>query len=469
MKNWLKRLWSCTERLRPEERIGTLPSDGAIYKKVFGIAWPAVLESVLISFISVADTAMVSAMGKEAIAGVGITDQPRSIALAVIFSLNVGVTAVVSRRKGEANRSGANRCLKQCLLVSLLLAALLGGLCVVWARPILLFSGARADYIDLAVEYCRIIMGGLVFTAVSQTITAAQRGCGQTKVSLRANLTANIVNVVLNYLLIGGHLGFPALGVRGAAIASVISFFISALIAVLSVLRQEDFLYLLSGDSWRFDRETLGGVLRVGGNAALEQVVFSRIGYFLYGKMMASLGTLEYAVNRICSSVMSVGLSFADGFCVTASSLLGQSLGEKRPDKAQAYVGACQRIAFLGALLLTAAFIGLRYPLVRIYNREPEVVDLAVQVMVIVGLTTNLQTFQNIYTASLRGAGDTRFVAWVSMISVMILRPGLGWLFAYPLGGGLIGAWLACWIDQFVRAVCGWLRFRHGRWKTIKI
>jgi Na+-driven multidrug efflux pump len=167
--------------------------------------------------------------------------------------------------------------------------------------------------------------------------------------------------------------------------------------------------------------------------------------------------------------MMSVGLSFADGFCVTASALLGQSMGEKRTDKAQIYVGACQRVAMVGALMLTAIFIGLRYPLIHIYSHDTEIVELASSIMILVGLTTNVQTCQNIYSSALRGAGDTQFVAWMSMLCVMIVRPGLGWLFAYPLGGGLVGAWIACWVDQALRCMLGWQRFRRGKWKSIQI
>lgn len=446
-----------------------LPSDREAYRKVFQIAWPAVVESVLISLISVVDTAMVSGMGKEAIAAVGISGQPRSIALSIIFALNVGVTAVVSRRKGEDNCSGANRCLKQSLLISIGLAVLLSALCILFAKPILLFSGAQSDYIEEAVLYCRIIMAGMVFTAVSQTLTAAQRGCGRTIISMKTNLMANLVNVALNYLLIGGNLGFPALGVAGAAIASVAGFLVSALVAARSALKKDSFLYLGSPDPWRFDRETVGSIARVGGSAALEQVVFCRIGYFAFGKMMASLGTLAYATHQICNNLMSIALSFAEGFCVTASALLGQSLGERRPDKARLYVEACQRIAFIGALLLALGFIFLRYPLMHIYSRETQVVQLGAAILIVVGLMTNIQTSQNIYTAALRGAGDTRYVAWVSMVSITLLRPGLGWLFAYPLGGGLAGAWLACWLDQFVRLVFASVRFYRGRWKDIRI
>ncbi len=465
----LKRFFSTEYMIRSEYQKGPLPSNKEAYGKVFAIALPAILESVLISMISVVDTAMVSALGTETIAAVGISGTPRSIALSVIFSLNVGVTAVVSRRKGAEDREGANRCLKQCLIISALLAILLTAVCNIYAKPILLFSGANAEYIDVAVTYTRIIMSGLVFTAISQTVTAAQRGCGKTKISMWTNIGANIVNVCLNYCLIGGRLGFPALGARGAAIASFTSFLVSALIALGSAMGRKSFINLRYKASWKFDRATMASIWKVSGSTAVEQVLFSRVGYFISGKLTASLGTVAFATHQICSNLFSVSLSFTEGFTVTASSLMGQSLGEKREDKSRLYVGLAQRIAAIGALVLTSIYIFLPVPLLQIYDAEPEVVALGVQVLLIIGLMTNIQTAQNVYTAALRGAGDSKYIAYTSMISIMILRPALIWILAYGFHWGLVGVWIASGVDQAVRCLLAFIRFRQGKWKEIKL
>lgn len=465
----IAKLLSCESVIKPDERKGTLPGSKEAYSRILSIAWPAILESILISMISVADTAMVSTLGTESIAAVGISGQPRSIALSVIFSLNVGVTAVVSRRKGAKDQEGANRCLKQCLIISTLLALFLSAVCIVFARPILLYAGAQLDYIDLAVLYTRIIISGLVFTAISQTITAAQRGCGKTKISMWTNVSANIVNVVLNYLLIGGHLGFPRLGITGAAIASFTSFMVSALIAVVSALRKTSFINLRYKTSWKFDKSTIQSVWKVSSSTAVEQVLFNRVGYFISGKLTASLGTVAYATHQICSNLFSISLSFTEGFNVTASSLMGQSLGEQREDKARLFVTLSQRVAAVGALLLMCIYIFLRVPLLHIYDADDNVLLLGSQILIIVGLMTNIQTAQNVFTASLRGAGDTKYVAYTSMVSVMVLRPVLIWFFAYALHLGLIGVWLASASDQSLRFILAWLRFKSGKWKEIKL
>ena len=154
----------------------------------------------------------ISGIPLEAIAAVGITNQPKFILLAVIFSLNVGVTAVVARRKGQQDTVGANRCLRQAVIISLALSILMSLLGAVFARPILLFAGAGPDTIEDAVIYFQILMISIVFMSLSLTINAAQRGAGNTKISMRTNLAANIVNIILNYLLINGIWVFPKWG-----------------------------------------------------------------------------------------------------------------------------------------------------------------------------------------------------------------------------------------------------------------
>ena len=124
--------------------------------------------------------------------------------LAVILSFNVGVTAVVSRRKGAEDYEGANHCLKQCVLLSTIMSLVLSVLGIVFARPLLLFAGAGNDIIADSVDYFRIIMVGLFFNGIGLTINGAQRGVGNTKISMQTNLSANVVNVIFNYFLING-------------------------------------------------------------------------------------------------------------------------------------------------------------------------------------------------------------------------------------------------------------------------
>ena len=192
--------------------MGDIPSDREGYGRAINMAWPSIIESVLLALVTLIDTLMVSGLGEEAVAAVGITSQPRLIVLALIFSLNIGVTAVVARRKGQQDQEGANSCLKQCMLICGVISVALAVICSIFSEPLLRFAGAQEDYIEDACTYFRILMLGIFFNAMSLTINAAQRGAGNTKISMRSNLTANLVNIVFNYFLINAPLVLPQVG-----------------------------------------------------------------------------------------------------------------------------------------------------------------------------------------------------------------------------------------------------------------
>ena len=195
----LQRLFSTKHMVKKKDLVGEIPSSKEAYKKTFNLAWPSMTESVLVCLTGAVDTMMVGTISPQAISAVGITNQPKFILLSLIFSLNVGITAVIARRKGENNQDGANRCMKQSLIIAFLLAILLFLLGNLIAEPLLRSAGAGDDYLADAVLYFRIIMVGIFFNSIGLAINAAQRGVGNTRISMTTNMTANIVNVIFNY------------------------------------------------------------------------------------------------------------------------------------------------------------------------------------------------------------------------------------------------------------------------------
>ena len=467
----VRSLWSTDGMIKEAERLGPIPSNREGYGRAFNMAWPSIVESVLMALVNLVDTMMVSGLGTGAVAAVGITNQPRLIVLALIFSLNVGVIAVVARRKGQGDREGANRCMKQCMLISTLISLVMAILCLAFCEPLMRFAGANEEYLQDACDYFRIIMLGIVFNALSLTINAAQRGAGNTKITMRSNMTANIVNIVLNYFLINGHWIFPRMEVKGAALATTIGFIVAFIMSFTSVCRRErqlPFLNVLSPYSWKWDKKTLGAVYKVASSAMVEQM-FMRIGFFLYVKIVAALGTVAYATHQICMNVMNISFGVGDGFNAASSALVGQSLGAKRPDLAKLYPRINQRMAIVGSTILAALLIIFRYSIMGMFSNEQEVILLGGILIIMIACTTHAQTSAVIFSGSLRGAGDTKYVAMISMISIAMIRPVLAWALAYPIGFGLIGAWVAVMVDQYTRLTLFYLRFRSGKWTKIEL
>lgn len=467
--NILEKIIDPAKSVEPSLIRGELPSAREAYKRCFALAWPSALEAVLVSLVSSVDTMMVGSLGPGAISAVGITTQPKFLLMALIISLNVGVTAVVARRKGEGDFQGASRTLKQALLICMAFSALMTSLALILPRELLTLAGAQADFIEDGIAYFRIIMCGQFFNCIGMTINAAQRGFGNTKVSMRSNIAANLVNILFNYFLINGNCGFPKLGVSGAAIATALGGLVAFSMALLSVLKHHNnVLTILGHEKWSFDRRTVSSVGKVGSSAAVEQV-FMRFGFFVYALMVASLGTVPFATHQICMHILNLSFAFSDGFSIASTSLVGQGLGAKRPDLAMIYGKAGQRFAMFIGILLSLMFILLRRQIISLFSQEAAIIDMGAAIMFIIAAIALVQTSQVVISGCLRGAGDSKYVARTSFISIAIIRTAVSWLLCYPVGLGLIGAWLGIFLDQSSRLLLNFIRFKSGKWAKIEL
>ena len=440
----------------------------SMYAIFLKMAYPALLESILIGVISFVDTLMVSTLGEQSIAAVGLTTQPRMIFLAVITSLTIGVNAVAARRKGQQNQEGANRVLEQTLPIVFLLSLLFFITSYIFSEPLLRFAGAEDDTISEAVSYYRITMLGLIFVSVSLTINAAQRGCGKTRISMTTNLVANIVNVIFNALLINGLFFFPKLGVTGAAIATALGNFCAMVMSLRSVRKKAGYLFLRFRRLFAFRFESLGPVFKVFSGSACEQV-FMRIGFFTFAKTIAELGTIEFATHQVGMTLLGLIYTVGDGLSVATSALVGQNLGKKRPDHALVYGKISQRIGWLFSTVIFISSILFRRQLFMLFSDDPTVIDAGEIIAILIAFISVAQIQQVMFSGCLRGAGDTRYMAFASLISVGILRPGLAYILCYPLGFGLIGAWMSLVFDQFLRFALSATRFYGQKWCKVKL
>jgi len=451
-------------------RRGDITPTKEAYKDSLRMATPAVAEMVSIAIMGMMDMVMVARIGPHAVTAVGLTGQPRMIFFSIFFALNIAVTAIVARNKGAGNDETARLCLRQAMMLVAVFGIMISGLAVTLARPMMTLARAQYDTIDLATSYFRISSFGLVFAIMSGTICAAQRAAGNTKITMQVNIVANVAKVIFNFLLIEGRFGFPRMEVDGAAVSLVIANVISFGLAFASLLKKDAYLRISRKDSWRPDPPMLKTVGRVAAGGMLEQFAL-RIGFFMSAWVIAGLGTIEAAAHFIAMQLMVLSFAFADGLGVATTALVGQNLGKKRPDLSIMYGKIGTRLAWtVAALLSTIAFVTrFHFPLLFALGNDPEIVQMTAGVILILVYIMPFQTAQIVMAGSLRGSGDTRFVAMTMLVTVTLIRPGLGYILAYPLGWGLTGAWIAILVDQAVRLVMLLTRFSGGRWIRAKL
>lgn len=458
-----------SKKLEKEKPNYDLPKTSLLLKNVLKISVPAALETFLIGIIGMMDTIMVGKINDAAISAVSIAQQPVFITLALALGLNAGIIAIVSRKHGEKNRDDANSYLRQTLVLGFICSLIITLLSFFLAKPFMLLAGAKDDTIDGSIAYFRIVSSVLIFNYLRLIICSALRACGDTKTTLITNLSANLINIFLNYCLISGNLGFPELGIEGAAIATAIGNIFAFIISVFAVYNKKNkFLSIKITESWKLDKEHCYQIVKISSNAFVEQL-FMRIGFFISAKIVNELGTEQVAINTITQSVISLGFNITDGFSIGVSGLVGKSLGEKNEEKAFAYGRLSQICSFcLGVVMFSLAII-FRYDLARCFSRNETTVNAAGELLKISAFVLFPQSLQWVTTGILRGAGDAKYTARSSLISVTFIRPIFSFILCYPIGLGLIGSWIGMFIDQTIRFYLNNRRFTSLKWAKIKI
>ncbi len=434
------------------------------------MAWPAMLESFFAAFAGLVDSLMVSSLGSYAVAAVGLTTQPKFLGLSLFIASNVAISALVARRKGEDKKEEANKIFSTFLVFLLAAAVLMSIVLVVFADPIIRLCGSEELTHDSAVTYFRIIMGGMLFNVLQMGINSAQRGAGNTRITMRTNLVSNTVNIIFNYLLIQGHFGFPALGIRGAALATVLGTVVSSIMSIWSVWKKDNFIsipYILL-NKIRPGWEAMKNIVKVGYSVFAEQVLM-RIGFMLTAIMAADQGTSAMAAHQVGMNIMGLSFSFGDGLQATAVALIGYSLGAGKPEKAKAYGRTCRMIGGVISVILAVTYFFGANLLMEMFFEEKDIVAIGVSIMRVIIFVVILQIAQVIYMGCLRGAGDTLYTAVASTVSVTIMRTLGSYFFGYVLHMGITGIWLGVVADQLSRFVFASIRFRRGKWTEIKI
>ena len=269
----------------------------------------------------------------------GLTTQPKFLLMTMFMAMNVGATAMVARYKGAGDQKRANEILRQGLLMTFVLGMVFSVIGFITAPWLIKFMGAsEAHVLEASVTYLRIQMIGLPGLALTSTITATLRGVGNSKTAMIYNAVANILNVFFNYMLIYGHFGAPRMEVAGASLATIIGQYCAMFMAFYAVMNGRQYLVLRFKDGFKPNKTEIGKIVDIGAPAMVEQLVM-RAGMIIYTRTVAGLGTLAYAVHQVCMNIQSLSFMNGQAFAVSATSLSGQSLGRKRHDMAQAYVG----------------------------------------------------------------------------------------------------------------------------------
>jgi putative MATE family efflux protein len=441
-------------------------TEGAVGRSIFILAVPMVLEMVMESVFAVVDVFVVAHLGAEAVATVGLTESMMTMLYAIAMGLSIGAGAMVARRIGEKNAEGAAHTAAQVILFGTMVAAVLGALGVAFAPQLLRVMGGSPEVLA-HVSFTRIMLGGNVSVVMLFLLNATLRSSGDAAVAMRVLWLANAINIVLCPTLVLGLGPVPALGIKGAAIATTIGRSIGAAYA-LSRLFKPGSRVELHARHFAFDPALIARVVRLSSSATV-QVFIGMASWIGLVRILASFGSAALAGYTIGIRIIVFALLPSFGLANAAATMVGQALGAGKPARADEAVWTAGRYGawFLGSV--GALFVVLAPHIVAIFTAEPAVATYATATLRTIALGFPFYAYGMVFTQSFNGAGDTRTPTYINLFVFWLFEIPLAWVLAKPLGFGPQGAFAAATIAFCALAVVSAVLFRRGGWKTQRV
>lgn len=431
-------------------------------RRVIVLAWPVIAQNLLETLVGVVDTLMVARLGAAAIAGVGAALQVVFFLLAALSAVTVGASIVVAHAVGAEDWLGARRVAKQAIVWGGLAALPLAAGGALGAAPVMRLLGVAPDVAAIGAAYLRVTMLMLPALLLVFVAGAVLRGAGDTRTPLAVSVLGNVINAGLAYGLIYGQFGLPRLGAVGSAWAAATGRIVGAAILLLVLVRGRGGLSLRGRYDWRPRFAAVRRVLALGVPAALEQMLISSA-FTALTIIVASLGTQQLATQRITFNALSVSFLPGFGFAIAASTLVGQSLGARKPAEAAAAARAAAGWAVLWMGAMGLLYFLLAEPILRLFTDDRAVIELGGRSLRALALSQPFWGLLFVWSGALRGAGNTRFPLVVNSLSIWAVVV-VSFVAVRGFNADLPTLWAFFVPSGAINALADWLRFRRGDW-----
>lgn len=431
------------------------------------LAVPIFLENACVLLMGVLSTFLVSWLGQEAMAGVGLADSFNMVIIAFFAAVDLGTTVVVAFSFGKLDPERARAAARQSLVLMTLVAILLA-VVIHLAGPhiIEIIAGEASPSVKaLALSYLQTTVWSYPAAAITLIASGAMRGAGNTKLPLLINGGMNILNILISSVLIYGAFGWAGIGFVGAGLGLTISRYIGAIAIILVLMSGFNPALRITFRSYftRLNTSILREVLGIGIPASVESVLFNG-GKLLTQMFVAGMGTSVIAGNFIAFSVASLINLPGNALGASSTIIVGRRLGKGEIGQAERQL---RHIFWLSTLVLTmiawgsAPFAGL---LASFYTDDPDVIHVVVVLLWMNAAFMPIWAASWVLPAGLKGARDARYAMWVSMVGMWCCRVVAGYTLGIVLGMGVVGVWLGMFLDWAVRGVCFYWRMASGRW-----
>jgi len=437
-------------------------------REVLRLATPVTLGMLTFTLLSVVDTAMLGRLGAVPLAASGVAGVLFFSVVFPVSGFSVGVQALTARRFGEENETECGQVLNTGVALCLTLGVPLVIAAPWLARIIAPLTSNDPEVLDAGTVYLHYRFLGAAFMLLNFTARGFFAGIGKTRHQLNGSVLITAVNVLLDYLLIFGHAGFPRLGIQGAAIASTIALGTGTVyyVGVIALAPSYRRRFAAFHPPW-FVARWLRPIVRLS-IPVFAQRLLSNGAWSIFFLIIARIGTIELAATNVIRSIYHLTIMIAVGLGTAAAALVGQNLGAERPEHAEQLAWEAVRLASWSMAIVGILFLAVPGWVFRIYTHDAAVTDVGRLPLMALGFVQAFAGIALVLSQALQGAGNTRYVMVVEFVCVACYLPTVYFLgLRTPLG--LLGAWTGEYVYWLLLAGAMALKFRTGTWKAIAV
>ncbi len=464
------------ERILSSRPYQYLRLDRALLNLIGKLAYPVVLANLLQATVGIIDIWMVSRLGTEATAAVGMSRQLIMVVIISIAGLAVGTRTMVAQFTGAGRRNMVSRVAAQSILATFFVSVGISLVGSALGPSLLRIVGADAPIIALGVPYMQVYFGLCIFMIFNYMFNGMLQGAGDMKTPLMIMILINIIHVFFNYVFIYGVGPFPEMGVTGAALGTMTSRFVGTIIGLGVLLSGRFAVKVTLGRSFLPDWKLMWRVLRVGIPVAGQNIVRTLASLaFLWVVTNAATAGFQRQANVAAYSVglQSESFSFmpAMALSIVATTLVGQAQGAGDSAEAERRGWAVGLIGALAMSTVGAILFIFAPQIIAVFNSagDPLVAEVGVDYLRINAVVELFLALSIVMRGALDGAGDTRPPLYYTILTQWLIRLPLSYVLVMMTGVGISGAWYAMAFATVVQGVLTANRFRTNEWKLIRV
>ncbi len=438
--------------------------DKGFYKMLVTLALPVTVQNIIVFLTQMLDTVMLGELGDVAMSASSLANQPFFIFNMLTFGLGSGAAVLTAQYWGMQQLKPIRVIVTMIIRFSMLAGLLLTVAVLAVPEWFMGLFTNEAEVISTGAEYLRIIAYCYVFFGLTNVFYISIRSVESVRIAVVSNVAALVTNVLLNYILIFGKFGAPALGIRGAAYATLAARLLEFTIAVCYMFFFDQNLRIRLRDFFLFDRLLLRDLTVISIPVVANELMWA-LGTSMQARLLGMLGTSAVAANTIISVVQQLSTVAVFGVASAAAVLIGKAIGEGDMNKAHDRGHTFLLISYLFGLIVMGVILALQRVAVDFYKVEPATKELAHQMMLVAALIGFFVSISGIgIVGILRGGGDTKFSLWIEVIGLWFIAVPAAYFVAFVLEWPIPLVFLVMKIDEPVKVVLFLIRMRGSKW-----